>query len=190
MLTRDNVKGVAERVVRELSDREQAPSGAGAGAAVSGASGGASQYRIVDRATVDGLPVEMVSITKQDDVQATVVVTDSLEKAVDVDAEDVFCIGGAEIYGMMLRDLKLKGRLRVLQTRVRKVDGSSFECDTFWPEEMERSDGGWSEVDRSMVEQWVGLELPQGKEQWRRDDKAGVDIQVVGWERAEIDVTV
>lgn len=96
------------------------------------------------------------------------------------------CIGGAEIYKMLLEDAKLRPRLRVLQTEIRKDEGE-FECDTFWPEGLDEESGsGWREVSKGVVEEWTGIEVPQGGEEWLgvndvKGVEGGVKIRVRGW---------
>jgi len=98
---------------------------------------------------------------------------------------EVYCIGGAEIYNAFLRDEKLRPRLRILQTEIQKLDeGEEFDCDTFWPEELEAPDNGWSEASTKEVVKWTGVVPPQATlMDWLHDEKVGVRIRVRGWEQ-------
>lgn len=130
----------------------------------------------------------LFSLSRKGERCPTVQITDSLSRATDVgshvECDGVYCIGGAEIYGVMLREKGLRDRVRVLQTQVRKVDGSEgFECDTFFPLELRDGVDGWEEAKDGDVREWIGMDLPQGNEDWIKDEKAGVEIRVVGWSR-------
>ena len=93
---------------------------------------------------------------------------------------EVFCIGGAEVYGALLNS-KLRSRLRILQTEILKSDGGSFDCDTFWPEDLEMS--GWQAVDVKDTHSWTGIQTPQGTlKEWEEDEKVGVKLRVRGWQ--------
>jgi dihydrofolate reductase len=125
------------------------------------------------------------TFTPKGDRSPSIGVTNSLRRAVNISQRPnvgtVFCIGGAEIYKMVLQDEQTKSRVRVLQTQVKKVDGSEFECDTFFPEKLQDDDGRWKEARAGELMVWIDSDLPQGIDEWARDEKAGVDIKVVGW---------
>ncbi|KAJ9660520.1 hypothetical protein H2198_002456 [Neophaeococcomyces mojaviensis] len=113
-----------------------------------------------------------------------IVVTSSLTSATNMADAETYCIGGSEIYGMFLKDTLLRPRLRILQTEIQKLeDEEVFECDTFWPEELEGS-SEWQEAEQKEVVAWTGIEVPQGGDQWAVDEKVGVRIRVRGWERS------
>lgn len=125
-------------------------------------------------------------VTSSNDAILPITITASLTQAInDCDGNDrggIYCIGGAEIYKLLLQDQSLRPRLRVLQTEVQKLmEGEEFECDTFWPEELKESVDGWSEVDGETVVGWTGIELPQGKEEWTVNEEVGVRLRVRGW---------
>lgn len=101
--------------------------------------------------------------------------------------------------------------IRILQTQVHKLNGEAFECDTFFPEDItfSSSTSDWRAVSQRTLEGWTdGVDIPgsspasafdfnsstAGAEDrkppsddevdgWVRDDKAGVEYRVVGWER-------
>lgn len=97
--------------------------------------------------------------------------------------------------------------IRIIQTQVHKLNGEGFECDTFFPEEIAFSTASspWRAVSQRTLERWAdGVDIPgsspvssfdfatngDGKapsedenDGWVRDDKAGVEFRVVGWER-------
>lgn len=104
-------------------------------------------------------------------------------------------------------DGELTFDVRILQTQIRaRGEGDGFECDTFFPDALPADQGikssKWRAVGEGRVREWVGgVALPQdggGKrrasvgneeedggeaEKWFHDEKAGVEIRVVGWER-------
>ena len=120
-----------------------------------------------------------------------------VEQKMDKMIGNVFIIGGAEIYGSFLNNTQSAitsrntGPIRIFQTEVRKVDGSEFECDTFLPVQPDKQGSGWRSVEQDEVKTWLRrggdpsdtIPLPQGKEQWMRDEKVGVEIRVLGWEK-------
>ncbi|RMZ92373.1 hypothetical protein DV736_g363, partial [Chaetothyriales sp. CBS 134916] len=84
--------------------------------------------------------------------------------------------------------------VRILQTEVRKVDrdgsgGGEIECDTFFPIALEDGKDGLRKADGREVKDWLRTEsgetipFQQGEGEWFRDDKVGVEVRVVGWER-------
>jgi len=124
-----------------------------------------------------------VEASKVEEKLPEVVLTGSVSSAADVDSEEICCIGGAEIYNLFLKDKSLRPRLRILQTEIQKLrDEEEFECDTFWSETLEESEG-WLEADTKEVVAWTGVEVPQDGEQWAVDEKVGVRIRVRGWQR-------
>lgn len=113
-----------------------------------------------------------------------------------------FVIGGSEIYraaldfptsssgqGVQLHDSTgERGMiLRILQTQVRKTDGKGFDCDTFFPVDLQGVSGPiaqrWREVDQAETESWVGEGLPQRDAEWVEDGEGQCEIRVVGWEK-------
>ncbi|KAK5043556.1 hypothetical protein LTR84_011416 [Exophiala bonariae] len=99
--------------------------------------------------------------------------------------------------------------IRILQTQVHKLNGEAFECDTFFPEDItfSSSTSDWRAVSQRTLETWAdGVDIPGSSpasafdfnsstdaerkdpsedeaDGWVRDDKAGVEYRVVGWER-------
>ena len=97
--------------------------------------------------------------------------------------------------------------VRILQTQVHKINGEAFTCDTFFPEDLTFNDisSPWRAVSARILDKWVdGIDVPGaskpstspdlqadpsefgGEDEddgWVRDDKAGVELRVVGWER-------
>ena len=106
---------------------------------------------------------------------------------------NIFIIGGAEVYSSFLQQTFAthSNAQRILQTVVRKVDGSDFECDTFFPVSLGEEGSGWQQVNNATLSEWLNsgveddrlIQVPQGQEEWLRDDKAGVELKVIGWER-------
>ncbi|RMD43350.1 hypothetical protein DV735_g1737, partial [Chaetothyriales sp. CBS 134920] len=96
---------------------------------------------------------------------------------------NIFVMGGAQIYAALLAlpPSRIGGRpVRILQT----------QCDTFFPIALEEGKDGLRRVDHSeLTGEWLRTEvgerigLPQEGVEWLRDDKAGVEIRTVGWER-------
>ena len=126
--------------------------------------------------------------SKPEGVIPGVIVEADLSSAIDHHVSqpgEVYCIGGAEIYRAFLKDEKLRPRLRILQTEIQKFgEGEEFQCDTFWPEEFEDSENGWSEAGAREVVGWTGVDLPQGTlMDWVEDEKVGVRLRVRGWEQ-------
>ena len=106
------------------------------------------------------------------------------------DVANLFCIGGAEIYDYILSVPRERmPTIRILQTQVRKTDGTAFEIDTFFPTEISE-ENGWRAVDEEEVKTWLNIgyndgfvKLPQEQKNWALDEKRGVEVRVVGWER-------
>ncbi|KAI1625081.1 dihydrofolate reductase [Exophiala viscosa] len=98
--------------------------------------------------------------------------------------------------------------VRILQTQVRahaslasstelskqRSPEPDFECDTFFPDLLPADPSikstKWKSLPQGRLDEWLdGLPVPQSQNQsgdapgWYRDDKGGVDIRVVGWER-------
>ncbi|QKX59140.1 uncharacterized protein TRUGW13939_06272 [Talaromyces rugulosus] len=104
------------------------------------------------------------------------------------DVENVFVIGGGEIYASSLRLSGAFGAgLRILMTRVVKKqiasgekDDGEFDCDTFFPlSDDDLNDAEkWREASAAEVSRWVGEEVSPD---WT--DDGDVSIKVVGYER-------
>jgi len=132
---------------------------------------------------------------------------DDVPSTQDRDTGNDFIIGGSEIYRAALELThssfpthgdhgKLRGGegdsksviIRILQTQVRRMDGTAFECDTFFPLELTKGDAGktrqgWREADQVETESWIGEELPQKEADWTTDGGGECEIRVVGWEK-------
>lgn len=103
-----------------------------------------------------------------------------------------FVIGGAEVYrrAVDLRKKRSEGLvLRVLQTMVRKVDGTEVgEVDTFFPVVLEEANGSRHVEGKDLMTWLEGAEkeikLPQGQMEWggARDEKGEFEVKAVGWE--------
>ena len=116
----------------------------------------------------------------------------SLATKLDKQIGNVFIIGGAEVYSSVLQHYSRDPQqpVRILQTEVRKLDGSEFECDTFFPVALDADDNQRERVSNVDVQGWLksptsngtGIEVPQGDGEWARDDKVGVELRVLGWE--------
>ncbi|KAL3467157.1 hypothetical protein BJX64DRAFT_248947 [Aspergillus heterothallicus] len=67
-------------------------------------------------------------------------------------------------------------------TDVEKIDGGSFECDTFFPVDGEELKGkGWRKVSAQEVTEWVGEEVTG---EWI--EEGDVRVRMVGYERVEL----
>ncbi|KAL4958555.1 dihydrofolate reductase-like domain-containing protein [Aspergillus filifer] len=124
--------------------------------------------------------------------QTDAVVASSLSDALrqlDEDAAggelgNVFVIGGAEIYGASLQlpsesESGEKRKIRIVMTDVEKVDGSGFECDTFFPVDAEELQSDkWRMVSSKEVSEWVGEEISG---EWITE--GDVRIRMIGYER-------
>ncbi|KIX03795.1 uncharacterized protein Z518_07348 [Rhinocladiella mackenziei CBS 650.93] len=95
--------------------------------------------------------------------------------------------------------------VRILQTQVRPMKSKGpedsdvdLECDTFFPDALPADPGiksaKWKPVSETRLMEWVdGIAVPQaqGKQptadgeegEWFKDEKVGMKIRVVGWER-------
>ena len=103
-----------------------------------------------------------------------------------------FVIGGAEVYGKAVevrRNRSQRMILRVLQTMVRKVDGSEVGgVDTFFPGGLGDQNEGRRVGGEELMTWLEGAEkeikLPQGQTEWGggRDEKGEFEVKVVGWE--------
>lgn len=100
----------------------------------------------------------------------------------DVEVDKVFVIGGAGVYRATMEAAKEKGiGVRILQTLVRRRDGESWECDTFFPVDFDKDQVG-REVRPEEASEWVGEAVSA---EWVEggDKKGEVEIRVRGWER-------
>ncbi|KAI1404070.1 dihydrofolate reductase-like domain-containing protein [Hypoxylon fuscum] len=86
-----------------------------------------------------------------------------------------FVIGGAQIYGAAL---ELKEARRVLLTRVM----SDFECDTFFPLQLDESQGksGWVQKSKEELDTWTGELVPEGIQ-----EENGTQYEFQMWERVD-----
>ncbi|KAL5003376.1 dihydrofolate reductase-like domain-containing protein [Aspergillus recurvatus] len=101
---------------------------------------------------------------------------------------NVYVIGGAEIYNASLRlgsrsesgsGPESKRTIRIVMTDVEKLDGSGFECDTFFPVDGEELNSGkWRKVSPVEVTEWVGEEVTG---EWI--EEGDVRVRMVGYER-------
>ena len=109
-----------------------------------------------------------------------------------------FIIGGSEIYKAALNLAsepesggQVEGNesvlLRILQTQVRKKNGEPFECDTFFPVDLNEENGetttGFGAVDKAEAETWAGENFLQEGDGWAEDAGGEWEIRVVGWEK-------
>jgi dihydrofolate reductase len=108
----------------------------------------------------------------------------------------VFIIGGAQIYQDFLQHSQSSlehngmGPVRILQTEVRRVDQTKFDCDTFFPVQL-GEDPNWKEVSKSEALAWFNtpsaetkIAPPQGDNEWGSDEETGIEVRLRGWERA------
>lgn len=163
IVSRSNIAGLAEEILHDLKAR---------------------QHGEADEIVLDDIQKGVVSVIRNGSTE--VAVTNNIDKAIEVDVRSVFCIGGAEIYSLLLKSSVLRPKLRVLQTEVEKVDGTEFECDTYWPDELGDASSGWIEADTQQIQDWVGQDVPQGVSEWLEDTKVGFRIRVRGWHRRSV----
>ncbi|OQD77875.1 hypothetical protein PENDEC_c002G00092 [Penicillium decumbens] len=96
----------------------------------------------------------------------------------------IYVIGGAEIYGAVLKmgmDGKERRPVRVVMTNVMRKDAggeASFECDTFFPLDGLTAKNGWRSVSSEELSEWVGEEVSG---EWK--EEGDVEVQMVGFER-------
>jgi dihydrofolate reductase len=99
----------------------------------------------------------------------------SLESAISIDSNNrAFVIGGAQIYKEALQRSETK---RILLTRVL----SDFECDTFFPVQL-NEDGkgeGWERKSKQELDEWVGETVAEGVQ-----EENGTKYVFEMWERA------
>ncbi|KAL4971758.1 dihydrofolate reductase-like domain-containing protein [Aspergillus desertorum] len=102
---------------------------------------------------------------------------------------NVYVIGGAEIYNASLK-LGSKSEsgsgsgsertIRIVMTDVEKLDGSVFECDTFFPIVREELNSGkWRKASPAEVTEWVGEEVTG---EWI--EEGDVRVRMLGYEKA------
>ncbi|RVX73462.1 hypothetical protein B0A52_03104 [Exophiala mesophila] len=102
--------------------------------------------------------------------------------------------------------------IRILQTQVHKLSGDPFEVDTYFPQDLSFSSihSPWREISQKTLDSWVDgvtIPAPQPKtssqpaghdggenanpdhededeyDGWVRDETAGVEFRIAGWER-------
>ncbi|GKZ21463.1 dihydrofolate reductase [Aspergillus brasiliensis] len=170
VITRD-VDSLAERVGREVEARKAKLASATTSSSTSTALG--AEAPATDAIVCGGLDDAM----------------QELEKRYGEDGKlgKVFVIGGAEIYGAVLRGEGggNGGPVRIVMTNVEKKgyqgnNGEVFECDTRFPvdEELFQEKEGWRKATSEEVTEWVG-ETVTGE--WIED--GDVRVQMVGYER-------
>ncbi|KKY15158.1 putative dihydrofolate [Phaeomoniella chlamydospora] len=96
-----------------------------------------------------------------------------------------FIIGGSQMYKTALEETYhgTFTHLRILQTEIERLDGSSLEIDTFFPANP-KQDGSWRRAENREVADWVGEEVPQvksGDGSWKED--GDFKIRTLGWEK-------
>ncbi|KAL4925065.1 dihydrofolate reductase [Aspergillus undulatus] len=103
---------------------------------------------------------------------------------------NIFVIGGAEIYGASLRlgssssstpesESATQRKIRIVMTDVEKLDGSGFECDTFFPiNAAELASEKWRRVEPDELTAWVGEEVSG---EWI--EEGDIRVRMVGYER-------
>ncbi|GFF34309.1 dihydrofolate reductase [Aspergillus lentulus] len=164
VITRDATGSVRERIMRELEAKR-------AKAAAVAAEQEQTQAQKQEQAQAQ---TDALVSTGLEDALA------SLESGYGAEGRlgNVFVIGGAEIYASALRMSETQP-VRIVMTNVERVDGTEFECDTFFPVDEELSAGGkWRMASEEEVSGWVGEEVSS---KWR--EEGDVRIQMVGYER-------
>lgn len=192
VISRDKEGVVAERVRGELEakwgrERELAEAKAKARAEESAAAAGQATTTTATTATT---PVPAEGRT---DAFVSASLEEALTRLDATAAEEeggvgnVFVIGGAEIYGASLRlgtesGSGVKRKVRLVMTDVEKVDGSGFECDTFFPiDGKDLAGGGWRKVSAEEVTNWVGEQVTG---EWIQE--GDVRVRMVGYESVEL----
>ncbi|PKX98712.1 dihydrofolate reductase [Aspergillus novofumigatus IBT 16806] len=163
VITRDATGSVRERIMRELEAKRAKA------VAVAAAEQAQAQAQKQEQAQTDAL----VSTGLEDALA-------SLEGGYGAEGKlgNVFVIGGAEIYASVLRMSETQP-VRIVMTNVERVDGTEFECDTFFPVDEELSTGEkWRMASEEEVSGWVGEQVSS---KWR--EEGDVRIQMVGYER-------
>jgi dihydrofolate reductase len=86
----------------------------------------------------------------------------------NVEPGKTFIIGGSEVYRAAVEELagSYGVPLRIIHTQVRRKDGGTIECDTFFPTPPGQTQLGSSGTESrrataAEVEEWVGEKLPQ-----------------------------
>ena len=96
----------------------------------------------------------------------------ALENAHAADANHVFVIGGAQLYGAAIPLAE-----RILLTRI--VEPAFEECDVFMPDFIGGEGGGeWARAPHDALCDWVGFEVPSGVREER-----GVKYEFEMWIR-------
>ncbi|KAL2813970.1 dihydrofolate reductase-like domain-containing protein [Aspergillus granulosus] len=173
VISRDVGGEVRERVARELEEKRERE----AALAAAKADAGAEQTE----KKLEGQTDAFVSSSLEDALQTL----DSAAESGDIG--HVYVIGGAEIYGAILllgqSTQGGKGRkVRIVMTDVERVDGGSFECDTFFPVDGEELRGEcWRKVSAQEVTEWVGEEVSG---EWI--EEGDVRVRMVGYERVDL----
>ncbi|KAF4240149.1 hypothetical protein CNMCM6457_007925 [Aspergillus fumigatiaffinis] len=164
VITRDATGSVRERIMRELEAKRVKAAAVAAERA---------QKQEQAQAQAEARTDALVSTGLEDALE-------SLESGYGAEGRlgNVFVIGGAEVYAAALRMSETQP-VRILMTNVERVDGTEFECDTFFPVDEELSTGGkWRMASEEEVTGWVGEEVSS---KWR--EEGDVRIQMVGYER-------
>lgn len=159
VVTRSNITVVANQILEELKARQDGKP---------------------DEIILDDIHTGIISIMRNG--RTEVAITNNIDKATETDIRSMYCIGGAEIYGLLLKSSRLRPRVRILQTEVEKLDGTEFDCDTFWPEQLDDASSTWTEASAEQIQEWVGQKVPQDGDSWLEDTKAGVRLRVRGWQ--------
>ncbi|KAL3480726.1 dihydrofolate reductase-like domain-containing protein [Aspergillus californicus] len=194
VVSRDGAGGVGERVRAEVERKVQAQ--------VASTSASASASASTHALATAPAPAAATAPETPPQGQTNAFVSSSLEEALstlDTAAEkgevgNVFVIGGAEIYGASLKlgsgstgsgsgqgaeGKEGERQVRIIMTEVEKVDGSAFECDTFFPVDGEALNGDdWRRVSPQEVAGWVGEEVTG---EWI--EEGDVRVRMVGYER-------
>lgn len=189
VITRDTSGSVKEGVLQELEARKAKMA---AKAAETAAATG-DEKKALDTPP----PAASAPETSVEEPITDAIVTPSIDAAlVELDTVygaagrlgKIFVIGGAEIYGAVLRmgsgdeSMQVQKRpVRVVMTNVvrRSDEGpATFECDTFFPLDGLTRENGWRSASSEEVSEWVGEEVTG---EWRREGE--VEIQMVGFEK-------
>ena len=90
----------------------------------------------------------------------------------------LFVIGGAEVYRSALESRE--SDLKVVMTQVRREDNQAFDCDTFFPVDLEHRQDEWRQMDAYELTELVGEPIT---EEWKREGETNIELRMTGYAR-------